>query len=411
MGLIKQSIAFFITSNLYLYNSISMHRLYSQYSRISSTLFANRISSSVSTSTSSNNANPKYQPKTPSQIEYVNALLNPKTKLIIAVGPAGTGKSLFACSNAIQSLKKKQIEKIILTRPLVSVADEDIGFLPGNLNSKMSIWVQPMMDIFMEHMNKKDISNLIQSSVIEVTPLLYMRGRTFKNTIIIADEIQNTTPQQLLMLLTRCGDNSKIIVTGDVNQSDLKDKNGLVDFIERFETANIVSPDLIKLIQFNSSDIQRSELVKQVLNIYFQPTTQNTNTDATYTNTTQNTNTTSLVLLNERVAGASSVDDDRIFRNGMEENAETTDTTYTIKKQTPTINNDMNISNTNTQTSITNAIQTPIHKRDYSYMKETNDHASKIPSEYGDYIYCIQPDNTTDIIENDCALIPKHLMR
>jgi phosphate starvation-inducible PhoH-like protein len=210
---------------------------------------------------------PRYQPKTPTQVEYVNALANPQVNLIVATGPAGTGKSLFACSNAIQSLKKKQIEKIVLTRPLVSVAEEEIGFLPGNLNNKMAIWVQPMMDIFKEHITKKEIDNLIHSNVIEITPLLYMRGRTFKNSIIIADEIQNTTPQQLLMLLTRCGEDSKIIITGDVNQSDLKEKNGLADFIEKYKASSNVN-DIIKLIQFEKDDIQRSELVKQILNIY-----------------------------------------------------------------------------------------------------------------------------------------------
>jgi len=222
---------------------------------------------------------PKYLPKTQTQIDYVNALANSQINLIVATGPAGTGKSLFACSNAIQSLKKKQIEKIVLTRPLVSVAEEEIGFLPGNLNNKMAIWVQPMMDIFKEHISKKEIDNLIQSNVIEITPLLYMRGRTFKNSIIIADEIQNTTPQQLLMLLTRSGDNSKMIITGDVNQSDLKEKNGLEDFIEKYKASKNVN-DIIKLIQFEKTDIQRSELVKQILNIY-NPTPSST--EPTYT--------------------------------------------------------------------------------------------------------------------------------
>jgi len=188
--------------------------------------------------------------------------------MVVAIGPAGTGKSLFACINAIQSLKKKNIEKIILTRPLVSVAEEDIGFLPGNLNNKMSIWVKPMIDIFSEYLSKKEINNLIQSNIIEVTPLLYMRGRTFKNTMIIADEIQNTTPQQLLMLLTRCGDNSKIIITGDLNQSDLKEKNGLEDFIDKYQRKNTNVKDIIKVVQFTGNDIQRSNLVKTVLDIY-----------------------------------------------------------------------------------------------------------------------------------------------
>jgi phosphate starvation-inducible PhoH-like protein len=377
---IKQPILFFITTKLYLYNSFSMNRIPNQFPRTLSTLFANRISSKSAAAASHptiptipniptaaayhNTLNTRYQPKTPTQIEYVKALTNPETKLIIAVGPAGTGKSLFACSNAIQSLKKKQIDKIILTRPLVSVAEEDIGFLPGNLNNKMSIWVQPMIDIFMEHMSKKDLSNLIQSSVIEVTPLLYMRGRTFKNTIIIADEIQNTTPQQLLMLLTRCGDNSKIIVTGDVNQSDLKEKNGLVDFIERFENSYF-TPELIKLVQFNSEDIQRSELVKQVLNIYFQPPTP----------------------------------------------------PVTPPPMTPP-NIQPNIQPTTPLTILQPIPPTPTKSQtDYLYMKKVNDYISKIPSEYGDYIEPLpntESDrnklNTTRYfpIENDCALIPKH---
>lgn len=223
----------------------------------------------------------KYRPRTPAQHEYVLALKEQTTKLIIALGPAGTGKSLFACSNAIQALEKKQIEKIILTRPLISVAEEDIGFLPGNLNNKMSIWVQPMMDIFEEHIPKREIVKHINSGVIEVTPLLYMRGRTFKNTIIIADEIQNTTPQQLLMLLTRCGENSKMILTGDLNQSDLKIKNGLQDLVDKIKKSNTNSnpttmTSIIKMIEFNTGDVQRSELVKEILNLYA-PTTATAN--------------------------------------------------------------------------------------------------------------------------------------
>jgi phosphate starvation-inducible PhoH-like protein len=220
----------------------------------------------------------KYQPKTPIQEEYNLALTNPNTHLIVAIGPAGTGKSLFACSNAIQTLKEKKIEKIILTRPLVSVADEDIGFLPGSLNNKMSIWVQPMLDIFSEYMPKKEIAQLIQSGAIEITPLLYMRGRTFKNTMIIADEIQNTTPQQLLMLLTRCGENSKIVLTGDLKQSDIKGTNGLQDFIDKhkrtvpsihpFLTSQMSKNEIIKIIEFKTADVQRSELIKHILNIY-----------------------------------------------------------------------------------------------------------------------------------------------
>jgi len=273
-----------------------------QRSSISSFTLFRKKTSSLPDINSINTINSIYQPKTPSQKEYISTLENPDTKLVFAIGPAGTGKSLFACKYAIQNLKEKRIEKIILTRPLVSVAGEDIGFLPGNLNNKMSIWVQPMIDIFTEHIPKKEITKNIESGVIEITPLLYMRGRTFKNTIIIADEIQITTPQQLLMLLTRCGDNSKLIITGDLNQSDLTQRNGLQDFIEKYdksETLNATTSELIKIIKFQNKDIQRSDLVKEIINIYnIHPTAQYkdkiiTTHPETTTKTTTTTSTTS----------------------------------------------------------------------------------------------------------------------
>ena len=265
-----------------------------QRSSISSfTLFRKKTSSLPDINYINNNI---YQPKSPSQKEYISTLENPDTKLVFAIGPAGTGKSLFACKYAIQNLKEKRIEKIILTRPLVSVAGEDIGFLPGNLNNKMSIWVQPMIDIFTEHIPKKEITKNIESGIIEITPLLYMRGRTFKNTIIIADEIQNTTPQQLLMLLTRCGDNSKIIITGDLNQSDLTQRNGLQDFIEKYdksESLNATSSELIKIIKFQNKDIQRSDLVKEIINIYnIDPTAHHKDKIITQPETTTSSTTT-----------------------------------------------------------------------------------------------------------------------
>jgi phosphate starvation-inducible PhoH-like protein len=212
--------------------------------------------------------NSKYQPKTPNQELYVNYLNDKNTSLVVAVGPAGTGKTLFACKTAIEELKKKKIEKVILTRPLISVANEDIGFLPGNVNKKMELWVQPMIDIFSDFFTKKEIQNYIDLGVIEITPLMYMRGRTFKQTIIIADEIQNTTPTQLLMLLTRCGDGSKIILTGDPVQSDLKEKNGLVDFMEKYRLLKGDKMSQIQFIELENTDVQRSELVKQILQLY-----------------------------------------------------------------------------------------------------------------------------------------------
>ena len=213
-----------------------------------------------------------------SPLLYTNALQNKETKLVVGVGPAGTGKTYLACKSAIEALKKKEVNKIILTRPLISVAQEEIGFLPGHLNKKMSIWIQPMMDVFKETLSKKDLQKYIDDDIIEVTPMMYMRGRTFTNTFIIADEVQNTTPAQLFMLLTRMGENSKMVLTGDLQQSDLlnnKDitKNGLDDFIQRCGGggggggANNYSPE-IEVIHFNNSDVCRSKLVQTILDIY-----------------------------------------------------------------------------------------------------------------------------------------------
>ena len=210
-----------------------------------------------------------YKPKTINQQKYLQAIENEDTKLVIVNGPAGTGKTLFACISAIELLKNNNINKIILTRPLVSV-EEEIGFLPGNINQKMDPWTKPIIDIFSEYYKQTEIDNMIYNNIIEIIPLGLMRGRTFKNSYIIADEMQNSTPNQMKMITTRIGDNSKMIITGDLKQSDLKEQNGLDDLIQKYDNyvINNKLDDLIKIINLNNTDIERSQIVKVLTNIY-----------------------------------------------------------------------------------------------------------------------------------------------
>lgn len=152
----------------------------------------------------------------------------------------------------------------MVTRPAVS-ADEDLGFLPGTLEEKMAPWTRPIFDVFREYFNAKEIEGMIQEGVIEISPLAYMRGRTFKNAFILADEMQNTTPNQMKMLLTRIGEGSKMVVTGDLKQADRLTQNGLLEFVNLMEKRNLSRIDVAR---FNSNDIERHEAVKEVLDIY-----------------------------------------------------------------------------------------------------------------------------------------------
>jgi phosphate starvation-inducible PhoH-like protein len=194
--------------------------------------------------------------RTIQQSLYVKKLLDMRKPIIVASGPAGCGKTLFACKAAAHALLTKRVESIIITRPTVSV-DEELGFLPGKLEKKMEPWVKPMFEIF-----EKD---RVQRSV-EIVPLAYMRGRTFKNSFIIADEMQNSTPNQMKMVLTRLGEGSKMVVTGDLDQSDLRvSNNGLWDIFKRLGDQEL---EYIDRIVFSNEDIQRHPAVSEVLNMY-----------------------------------------------------------------------------------------------------------------------------------------------
>ena len=218
-----------------------------------------------------------YKPKGYNQEQYVKYLNDYKTKVLLAVGPAGTGKTMFACNTAIRELKSGSINKIVLTRPVVPV-EEDIGFLPGNINKKMDPWTRPIFDTFLEFFSQKDIDLMVYNNIIEISPLAYMRGRTFKKSFIIADEMQNSSPNQMLMLTTRIGEGSKMVITGDLNQSDKGPNSGLSDFIKKYKLYERVvktrqnerefySPS-IRIVELNNTDIERSPVVVNILDIY-----------------------------------------------------------------------------------------------------------------------------------------------
>ncbi len=154
-------------------------------------------------------------PRNRNQETYVLSLLNQQKDIVFGIGPAGTGKTLLAVQVAVKLFKEGAIDKIIVTRPAVSV-DEDLGFLPGTLEDKMAPWTRPIFDVLRDYFNAKEIEGMIAEGIIEIAPLAYMRGRTFKRSFILADEMQNATQNQMKMLLTRLGEHSMMAVTGDL---------------------------------------------------------------------------------------------------------------------------------------------------------------------------------------------------
>ncbi len=203
-------------------------------------------------------------PRNLHQEEYLFKLLDQSKNIVFALGPAGTGKTLLACQVGVKLFKEGLVDKIVVTRPAVSV-DEEHGFLPGTLEQKMAPWTRPIFDVLSEYYYARDIENMIREGVIEISPLAFMRGRTFKNAYIIADEMQNATQNQMKMLLTRLGEGSKMVVTGDLAQADRLEDNGLIDFCNRLKNKNL---ECLDIVQFAMKDIERHDAVKEVLSIY-----------------------------------------------------------------------------------------------------------------------------------------------
>jgi phosphate starvation-inducible PhoH-like protein len=171
--------------------------------------------------------------------------------ITIVTGAAGSGKTMLACRMALDRLRANQVSKIVLTRPVVGV-EEDLGFLPGTLEEKMKPWVAPMLDY-------------IKKTQVEIVPLAYMRGRTFKNTFVIADEMQNSTRNQMKMILTRLGDNSNMVVTGDLEQSDLLSTNGLGDLVYRMR---LDAGPYKYLEHIHMNEVHRHPAIVEVLKMY-----------------------------------------------------------------------------------------------------------------------------------------------
>jgi len=203
--------------------------------------------------------------RTLTQRRYLE-LLTGHAPIVISTGPAGTGKTLLACQVGSKALASGQVQRLILTRPAVSV-DEQHGFLPGNLNKKMEPWTRPMFDALYRYWTPKKVQEMIGDQQIEVCPLAYMRGRTFDNAWIIGDEMQNSTPSQMKMLLTRIGEGSKMVIAGDGAQHDRGfEMNGLADLVSRLD----LDSESIKHIIFTEDDVVRAEVIKEILKLYTQ---------------------------------------------------------------------------------------------------------------------------------------------
>jgi phosphate starvation-inducible protein PhoH and related proteins len=201
-------------------------------------------------------------PKTIGQNEYVEAIK--KYDIVFGIGPAGTGKTYLAMACAVEALKKQEVRRIILTRPAIE-AGESLGFLPGDMQAKISPYLRPLYDALYDMMEPERIEKYIETGIIEVAPLAYMRGRTLNDAFIILDEAQNCTAEQMKMFLTRLGFDSKAVITGDMTQSDLPNAKpfGLLQAQEILKEI-----DGIKFIYFSGSDVVRHALVQRIIEAY-----------------------------------------------------------------------------------------------------------------------------------------------
>jgi phosphate starvation-inducible PhoH-like protein len=202
------------------------------------------------------------KPKTLGQKDYIEKIS--KNTVVFGIGPAGTGKTYLAVAMAVKAFKAQEVSRIILTRPAVE-AGEKLGFLPGDLQTKVDPYLRPLYDALFDMFGAETFSRHMEKGVIEVAPLAYMRGRTLDDSFIILDEAQNTTPEQMKMFLTRLGQNSKAVVTGDVTQIDLPDqkRSGLVEAAKVLKRVEDIS-----IVQFTERDVVRNKIVQRIIKAY-----------------------------------------------------------------------------------------------------------------------------------------------
>src|SRR3954464_2284347 len=218
----------------------------------------------ASTKITTSSRRPPVVARSAGQRQYVEAIQ--KHDVVFGIGPAGTGKTYLAVAMAVAALKREQVSRIILTRPAVE-AGEALGFLPGDLQEKITPYLRPLYDALHDMLDPEEIERLVARQIIEIAPLAYMRGRTLGNAFVILDEAQNTTTEQMFMLLTRIGPNSKCVVTGDVTQVDLppNKRSGLVEALQALKsTAGIA------IVYFSDRDVVRHELVRAIITAYHQ---------------------------------------------------------------------------------------------------------------------------------------------
>lgn len=236
---------------------------------------------------------PVLRAQTPGQKDYIRKLTQNHHDILFVTGPAGTGKTYAAVLDAIIKFRRGDCTKIILTRPMVGAGGEELGILPGGITEKVAPWCIPLLDIFKEFYTKYEVEQMIDQEVIEIAPLALMRGRTLKNAIVIADEAQNCTVEQMKMLMTRIGSGSYMVITGDVEQHDRPNgSSGLADIVRRLEARNAPdwrgaipasiggdddrvewkTPDLkhdrIGIIKLGRADIVRHAVIDDVLELY-----------------------------------------------------------------------------------------------------------------------------------------------
>lgn len=217
----------------------------------------------------------RFRPQNEKQLHYANMLKDDKPYIVIAYGSAGTGKTFCAASVGIDLMEQGLYNRMVLTRPAVCVEEEEHGFLPGGIDSKMKPWILPIYDVLHSRLDPIRVERMIKNNTIEIAPLAYMRGRTFENAWIILDEAQNCTVGQMKMVLTRIGKGSKLIITGDPTQHDrTKNENGLIDFINRIHSYDMKGlggtkdSSQIGLVEFHPEDVERHEVIPYIIDLY-----------------------------------------------------------------------------------------------------------------------------------------------